>query len=301
MSDFYGDNINRFWFGVVRIDNDHLHLGRVKVRIAGIHGNEIGDGDLPWAQIVLPTTEPGVDGLGQNPMLKTGAQVFGVFLDGKDSQLPLVLGSVPRLASPPPSRISSSAGDTVAIRQEQSLTTEGFAIDRNIPGSSNQEKCFLFFLDKGLTAKQSAGIVGNLMIEAGGSERSWSNDYTIPPWAFTGIGGNLGARGIAQWRGERAENLMRLAANTGEKAIPTPASYRPEGLSTYYPLEFQLGFIMWEFTNYSMGRRTYSALQKTQTVEEAAQVWWSKYEVNFDKISERLNCARNVYNNYGGI
>ena len=107
MNDFYGDNF-RWFVGVVVDINDPLRLDRVKVRIHGIHtGNEelqnkaekirIANDDLPWAQVVIPNTEPGVTGLGSNSQLKTRAQVFGVFLDGRDSQHPLVLGSIPKI------------------------------------------------------------------------------------------------------------------------------------------------------------------------------------------------------------
>jgi len=98
---FYGDNINRFFFGTVVNNNDaDLNLGRVQIRVSGLHGPEVANSDLPWAQVMLPTTEPGTGGVGANPMIANGAQVFGVFLDGKDSQIPLVLGTVPKIDYP---------------------------------------------------------------------------------------------------------------------------------------------------------------------------------------------------------
>ena len=101
MKDYYGDNF-RWFIGVVVSNNDPLKLDRVRVRIHGIHSEsttDIPDEDLPWAQVNIPVTEDGSSGLGTNSQLKNRAQVFGIFLDGKDSQMPLVLGSIPKLES----------------------------------------------------------------------------------------------------------------------------------------------------------------------------------------------------------
>ena len=99
MSIFYGDNIRWFIGSVVNGKDNELKLGRVQVRIYGIHDNEeeIKNVDLPWATVMSPSTEGGVSGLGQKPNLKNGSQVFGIFFDGKMSQAPLVLGSIPKM------------------------------------------------------------------------------------------------------------------------------------------------------------------------------------------------------------
>jgi hypothetical protein len=90
---FYGDT-TRWFIGKVVDNNDPLTLGRVRVRIIGIHDSIAEQGDLPWASVVLPTTEGGVV-TGFPPSLDLGAQVFGIFLDGIQSQLPLIIGSIP--------------------------------------------------------------------------------------------------------------------------------------------------------------------------------------------------------------
>ena len=93
---FYGDQ-TRWFVGRVISIQDPLEMGRVKVRIVGIHDSkEIRDGDLPWAQVIIPVTEGGSSGLGASTGIKEQAQVFGVFLDGVHSQLPLVVGSMPK-------------------------------------------------------------------------------------------------------------------------------------------------------------------------------------------------------------
>lgn len=99
-NDFYGDE-TRWWVGVVESVNDPIKQGRVKVRIYGIHSassEDIPISALPWAQVVAPVTQGGTSGLYGTPVgVQPYAQVFGIFLDGKHSQLPLVLGSIPRI------------------------------------------------------------------------------------------------------------------------------------------------------------------------------------------------------------
>jgi hypothetical protein len=268
MNEFYGDNINRFWFGLVRNHEDGLHLGRVKVRIAGIHGDDVRDADLPWAQVVLPTTEPGINGLGSPPMLKTGAQVFGVFIDGKDSQLPLVLGSVPRLAQAPEKQLQASGGDATSSSVNLSGTNDVSALawSKNAPGSANQEKALIYFKDKlNLESHQSAGIVGNLMAESGAN---------MDPWAYNKEGGGYGARGIAQWRGGkpggRIYALEALAASSGVNSIASPQSGNPN----YFPFEFQLAFVVYELSGGSLSNEK-NALNKLRTTTNASQAAWS--------------------------
>jgi len=94
---FYGDQY-RWWVGqVVSVLDDPLKLGRCQVRIQGLHSPEIPDRDLPWASVVLPTTQGGVSGTSSTAWLQPGARVVGWFLDGDASQQPIIYGSIPIL------------------------------------------------------------------------------------------------------------------------------------------------------------------------------------------------------------
>ena len=100
--EYYGDQ-TRWFIGTVIDINDPLQLGRIKVRIFGIHSEnteDVGDEDLPWAQTIVPITEGGSSGLGANVGIKERAQVFGFFMDGVNSQLPVVLGSLSKIEKP---------------------------------------------------------------------------------------------------------------------------------------------------------------------------------------------------------
>ena len=55
---FYGDKPIRWFVGtVVEKGNDEPRLGRVKVRIEGVHGPDVSNADIPYAQVLIPTTE----------------------------------------------------------------------------------------------------------------------------------------------------------------------------------------------------------------------------------------------------
>ena len=99
--DFYGDETRWFVGNVISL-NDPLKVGRIQVRIHGIHSEDlvdIPDEKLPWAQVVAPITEGGTNGLHNALGVQPGALVFGLFLDGQHSQLPLIFGSLPKLES----------------------------------------------------------------------------------------------------------------------------------------------------------------------------------------------------------
>ena len=93
--DFYGDQVRWFIGEVINVKDDPLQLGRAQVRAFGVY-DEIEDSDLPWAQVVVPITQGIHEGKGQNLGLLVGTQVFGIFLDGQNSQLPMVIGSIPK-------------------------------------------------------------------------------------------------------------------------------------------------------------------------------------------------------------
>ena len=78
---FLGKN-NFIWFnGVVEDRMDPTYTGRVKIRCIGFHTaskSNLPTSDLPWAQVVLSTTSPGITGLGQSPsFLVEGSWVYG--------------------------------------------------------------------------------------------------------------------------------------------------------------------------------------------------------------------------------
>ena len=81
------------FYGIVEDRNDPLMVGRVRVRIHGIHSENkqyIATPDLPWAQVLLPTTSAGLSGIGTQHGLIEGSTVFGFFRDEKTQQDPVI-------------------------------------------------------------------------------------------------------------------------------------------------------------------------------------------------------------------
>lgn len=93
--DFYGDQVRWFVGEVINVKDDPLKLGRAQVRAFGVY-DDIEEADLPWAQVVVPVTQGAHEGNGQYLGLLVGTQVFGIFLDGQNSQLPMILGTIPK-------------------------------------------------------------------------------------------------------------------------------------------------------------------------------------------------------------
>ena len=86
------------WFtGIVEDRNDPLFLNRVRVRIYGSHSHDkqmIATTDLPWSEVMMPTTSPSLSGLGTTTHgLVEGSTVMGFYRDHLEMQDPVVIGS----------------------------------------------------------------------------------------------------------------------------------------------------------------------------------------------------------------
>jgi hypothetical protein len=98
------NNKFNWWVGVVEDRNDPEKLGRVRVRIIGIHSDDkeiLPTTDLPWAYILQASTSAGVSGVGTAPVgLLPGSWCVGFFIDSDDMQQPIVMGSIGGIPSP---------------------------------------------------------------------------------------------------------------------------------------------------------------------------------------------------------
>ena len=108
-SHFIGRDGFRWWIGQVAPHIDFVSKkevqkqlnkdgwgNRVKVRILGYHPedvNELPNKDLPWAQILLSTSDgTGASQYATNHKIRPGDVVFGFFLDGDNAQIPAIMG-----------------------------------------------------------------------------------------------------------------------------------------------------------------------------------------------------------------
>lgn len=307
---FYGDSVRWFMGVVEEVGQDDPPLGRVRVRIYGIHGtrDEVPIADLPYAQTLVPTTEPGVSGLGRNPYLQQGATVFGMFLDGKGSQLPLVMGSIPVVELPTPEQMSAAPLDaTERGTRDTSLSVRNprAALDRAPSGggsftppppsgstAENTEYCWNYL--KNLNCYSNAAIaalLGNFMAESN-MQPSAQGDVGLRRASDVSIG-------IAQWYNgtSRQANLISHARSMGKSE---------------YDLEAQISFVHHELrTSFANVRR---AIENETNVDRATLVVHRQYEipayvepVAYSPIDgqrmrlhedRRLGYARQIYNTY---
>ena len=118
------------YYGIVEDRQDPLKIGRVRVRVHGVHGSfkgKLSTPDLPWAQVVLPTTSAGLSGFGTQHGLVEGSTVLLFFRD-KHKQQPVVFGST---AGIPASGFRKSADDKEITRS----VTHGFNDPRRLTPS----------------------------------------------------------------------------------------------------------------------------------------------------------------------
>ena len=85
------------YYGIVEDRQDPLKIGRVRVRVHQIHSSNkmhLSTPDLPWAQVMLPTTSAGLSGFGTQHGLVEGSTVVLFFKDEESCQQPVIIGSV---------------------------------------------------------------------------------------------------------------------------------------------------------------------------------------------------------------
>ncbi|WP_297742961.1 phage tail tip lysozyme [uncultured Tessaracoccus sp.] len=139
--------------------------------------------------------------------------------------------------------------------------------------ADNNKVAFDYFVNKGLTKEQAAGVLGNLMQESGSP---------INPRATQSPGPG---RGIAQWSvGERWATLQRFAANQGRDP---------------WSLNLQLDFIWHEFQ--TTESYAYRHLKGTRTVVDATLSFSSKFErCGTCHNQTRIAYAQRAFNTYAG-
>ena len=272
---FYGDH-NRWFVGLVIDVNDPLKLDRVKVRIQGIHTHDttlIPNEDLPWAQVAIPVTEGGSSGIGANSSIKPRAQVFGFFLDGKNSQMPLVIGSIPKIES-----YANQSGDAIQTLPSPNNKSGTGNIDLDLDGGSNIEKAFNFFVSEeggNYTMEQACGIIGNFCVESG---------PTLNPKA---VAPTEGSTGIAQW------NPAQSAGNRLGQLIEYSNSLNLNHLS----LGAQLLFTKYELETFNYLGDV--PLRKTSTTRDATIVFQDSYERPNKALAQtekRVSFAKEIFN-----
>ena len=278
-SQFYGDQF-RWFVGAVVNNQDPLKLGRVQVRIKGLHSSNTDDiptRDLPWAQVLVPSTEGGISGIGKMAKILNGSQVIGFFFDGETSQIPFVLGSIRHLENDStrdkktnknntvlnvnyanqdgngPSSISgtySNSSTASSSYPSSAIIPTNPSGSRDLLGASNAEKAFNFFLANGFTPEQAAAFVGNFAAESR-IEPDTLNPNDVGKPAF----------GLAQWRGARYTGLVNFCATNG---------------LDYKSLQGQLQYSLYELNTTEQSAK--GAILSANNLEDAVRAVEKRYE-----------------------
>lgn len=251
LSEYYGDNTRWFIANVINANPPPGFEGRVQIRIFGIHSEstkDIPQRDLPWAQVMVNSSSFGVSGYGTGVHVLAGALVFGIFLDGKNSQLPLVLGSLPHTEYP----------TSVQSENRDDISTNPFALDYRqsnfegedpkLTGWETQEfsgaddkktisagEAKDFFIDNGLNAKQASAMVAVLQEISGLKPSQKGNGF--------GIGG---------WKGGRYQRFVKYSQRILPKKTP-------------FSGDVQLMFVMHEL--HTTHRTAYGKILRAQEIE----------------------------------
>ena len=274
--EYYGDDARWFVATVVNASPPAGFEGRVRVRIYGVHNiytGNIAESDLPWAQVLIPTTEGGISGYGRIPQLSAGAFVFGIFLDGATSQLPLILGSFPRIELPTEiQRRDGSKDYSFDYDQEkiQNVVTSSIDDDNTRTGRSvarRRSQALKFFIDNSYTAMQSAAIVGNL--------ESASN------FEIYATSENEDLQGIGQWSEAGTNRFQRL--------IRFSTLFDPK--ATWKTFSTQLQFVMYELrTTQNLANKK---LLQSENIEDASNAI-TKYYIQ-RKINNPLDFSKSAF------
>mgnify|MGYP001626845005 CR=1 FL=1 len=269
MSEYYGDNSRWFIATVINSTPPIGYEGRVKIRIHGLHNAstvDIPEDHLPWAQCVLPTTEGGVSGIGKIPRILPNALVFGMFMDGKSSQTPIVLGSLPRIELP-----TQIQKDTKQLTvEEEAVLASTLNVENGNTGTitdrikkNRLEFSLQFFLNLGYTYNQAVGITENLsqlsMVTGAKGEGNGEDEFD--------------KFGLASWSGQRLENLKAFSPR-------------------YQIFDVQLQFIAFELNSYL--RSVSIRLLDTKTVKgnKGSLYIFAKYYLKYN--IEKLEIFENV-------
>ena len=266
---YYGDKVRWFIGTVIDHTPPAGYEGRVKVRIHGVHSpktSDIPERDLPWAQIIVPGTEGGISGIGRNPQILSGALVFGIFADGKSSQIPIIIGSLPRIELPTITQL----GKSVNLSSNENAYDYGVSalIAKQLPsdisagqGSAGRRSSFRkqtinlrlsealkHFIDAGYTLEQASAIVSGLYIVSG-----------MEP-TITAPQGDL--RGLANWKNTRLNNFVVFTEKYETLNNPTSVL-----IQNFY---VQLEFILYELRTFKTVAN--GKLLRSRRLEQAVDI-----------------------------
>ena len=279
---FFGKVVDRF---------DPLCLGRVKVRIFGLHPDEtttadnlVKNEDLPWAMPIQPITSAAIFSIGNSPVGPIeGTNVFGFFADGKDCQIPFVLGTVSTGIGHIAYNVVSNVEESIkkvsaAVAPVQTLGQ----LSKSLPVKAGTLGLRLM-QELNLTDYQAAGILGNLAHESAGIQcdlrELGKNGGNGPCWPK---GTLRKGYGWAQWTGSRMNEFIDFVMKNYNIDIQKTAATDDQNYA----------FLIYELKG--VQRASIRAIKKTSNLRDATSEFMRVFEVpnaQYAHLDRRLNHA----------
>lgn len=163
----------------------------------------------------------------------------------------------------------------------------------SVSGSDNQQKAFNFFISKGYSTQQAAGIVGNMIAESGVLPMRQQGKPAELNVSSKEINGSGSGWGIVQWTPPSKMINPSLAAGNSHSDIDT--------------LEYQLQFLWEQLEGKGTGAKISEKaagddLKQQTTVAGAARSFMTKYERPADQgesaQKHRSDLANGVFGKY---
>ncbi len=169
------------------------------------------------------------------------------------------------------------------------LTASTSEATTNLAGSDNQQKAFNYFISKGFSPQQSAGIIGNLIAESGvNPKRVQSTESPKGDKDNITVNDKTGY-GIAQWTSSgRQQGLVDFA--------------RARGMQIEGDLALQLDYLLQELT--TGYKKVYDAVKVAPDLATASSIFMTKFESPKDQSAnaqaKRASMGAQVLALYGG-
>lgn len=158
-----------------------------------------------------------------------------------------------------------------------SIAVLGVAVAPSALAASTDEIAFDYFVSKGLTERQSAGVVGNLIQESGSPINPYANQPGGP-----GVGIAQWSEG-GRWDTDSRDNMVWYAGLSGRNR---------------YDLTAQLDFTWYELSTFSGYGLT--SLKAATTVDSATTVFMQEFErCGTCATTQRIAYANDVLRKYG--
>jgi len=238
------NNKFNWWIGVVEDRDDPEKLGRVRVRIIGIHSDDkqiLPTAQLPWSYILQSPTSAGISGIGTSPLgLLPGSWCIGFFLDSDDMQQPIVMGSIGGIPQQsekcaeeniqktqnPPNVLTTEDGSPVLDSQGNPVLTspeptDNAAISSTLPPLTEEQ---IQKLMDAIAAKESSSIPGGKQNYSAVNQYNYIGKYQFGAQALETLGylkagssktfGNNALNDPSNWTGKDGINSKESFFNS---------------------------------------------------------------------------------------